>query len=173
MPGPEGSNRTENCSIQEVIDSFNIKYNNILTKEQEISYTMKLIELIPDPVLLRERVESGQYSIKARKMPSCGRYYIDTEKNSELGINVTDNQLIEIKKFIAYLEEDKIKNIIYEERKADRKRGLIIIPIVIIIIYFATRSSIFWSTFLCGGLIIFYILMIIGMIKDKEFSKKK
>ena len=141
-----------NCDIQEAIDIYESRYNEIINKnlsdkklDVELTYYAESLNDFIGRGLYREDIKNlnlGKYSIKVETNAGRGFYRLALEKrkeNEEVG--ATQEQIIKLQKFVEYLE---LEESIVRLKKCERNRAwafLIFIPILTYIIGFVLYKN--------------------------------
>lgn len=140
-----------NCDIQEAIDIYESRYNEIINKNLSDKKLETELTLYVDSLNSfiggnnKEKIKNlnlGKYSIKVETNAGRGFYRLALEKrkeNEEVG--ATQEQIIKLQKFVEYLE---LEESIVRLKKCERNRAwafLIFIPILTYIIGFVLYKN--------------------------------
>lgn len=120
-----------NCDIQEAIDIYESRYNEIINKnlsdkklDVELTYYAESLNKFIGRGLYREDIKnltSGKFSVKVVTTANRDFYSLVVKKRKgNENIGITQEQIIKLQKFVEYLEQE---DTIVRLKKSERKQG--------------------------------------------------
>lgn len=187
MTGGAMPNKIIKCDIQEPIDKYNDWYDNIINKNltekkledeleiyaSSLSDFLGVVGVVGVVGVTRKEVfrtlRSGKYHINAERF-SGGSYKIELrEKKDCEDIGITEEQILELEKFLDYLEQDDVVARIKRHNRRGAIVILIILPFIIYIILHTLLAKSFILTIIFGIFFTFvYIVVIMNVIHPAD-----
>ncbi|WP_055069991.1 hypothetical protein [Clostridium massiliamazoniense] len=120
-----------NCNIQEAIDKYESKYNEIINSnlsdkklDIELTYYAESLNRFIGRGMYREDIKnltSGKFSVKVVTTANRDFYsLVVKERKENENIGITQEQIIKLQKFVEYLEQE---DTIIRLKKSERKQG--------------------------------------------------